>query len=246
MKALIIGASSGIGREVAHVFSRNGWDVICSARDETELHMLSGDLKTRYGGNAHVAPVDLTDPVSVSRFVRELYVAHPIIDCVVMTAGTLPRDEEEHDGEEDLIRVTATNYIGVALMLNGISRRMAAKNAGVIICMSSVAGERGRRKNFIYGASKSALTTYLQGLRMKMHGHGVRVVTVVPGYVDTLMAYGKVRKGFAVSPQYVARKIYKLLGRNKDVAYIPPIWWLIMKTVKLVPESLFKRLRFNV
>lgn len=246
MKVLIIGASSGIGREVAHVFSRNGWDVICSARDGAELHMLSGDLKTRYGGNAHVAPVDLTDPASVSRFVKALYEAHPIIDCVVVTAGTLPRDEEEHDDEEDLIRVTATNYIGVALMLNEISRRMAAKNAGVIICMSSVAGERGRRKNFVYSASKSALTTYLQGLRMKMYGHGVRIVTVVPGYVDTLMAYGKVRKGFAVSPQYVARKIYMLLGRKKDVAYIPPIWWLIMKTVKLVPESLFKRLPFNV
>lgn len=246
MKALIVGASSGVGREVAHVFSRKGWEVVCSARDETELRMLSMDLKTRYGGNAHVAPVDLSDPASVSRFIKALYEAHPVIDCAVVTAGTLPRNEEEHDDEEDLIRVTATNYIGVALMINGISRGMTAKRAGVIICMSSVAGERGRRKNFIYSASKSALTTYLQGLRMKVYGDGVRVVTVVPGYVDTLMAYGKVRKGFAVSPQYVAGKIYKLLERNKDVAYIPPIWWLIVKMVKLVPESLFKRLRFNV
>ncbi len=246
MKALVVGASSGVGREVAHVLSRNGWDVICSARDEKELRMLSEDLKTRYGGNAYIAPVDLTDHVSIPRFAESLYDTHGNIDCAVVTAGTLPRDEDGYDDEDELVRVTTTNYLGVAQAINEISRRMAANKAGVIICMSSVAGERGRRKNFIYAASKSALTTYLQGLRMKMHGNGVRVVTVIPGYVDTLMAYGKVRKGFAVSPQYVAENIYKLLGRSKDVAYIPPIWWLIMKMVKLVPESVFKKLRFNV
>lgn len=245
MKALVVGASSGVGREVAHVFSRKGWDVVCSARDEMELRMLAADLKTRYGGNSYIAPVDIADPVSISRFAGDLYETHGSIDCAVVTAGTLPSDEDEYDDEDELIRVTTTNYVGVALAINEISRRMAADKSGVIICMSSVAGERGRRKNFIYAASKSALTTYLQGLRMKMHGSGVRVVTVVPGYVDTLMAYGKVRKGFAVSPQYVAEKIYGLLGSGKDVAYIPPVWRFIMKMVKLVPESVFKRLRFN-
>lgn len=246
MKVLIIGASSGIGREVAHVFSQKGWDVICSSRDEKELHRLTGDLITRYGGNAYADPVDLAESTSISPFIKKLYEKHKNIDCVVVTAGTLPRNEEEYFNEEELIRTTMTNYVGIALMLNGISLRMVANNAGIIICLSSVAGERGRRKNFIYGASKSALTTYLQGLRMKVYCQGVRVITVLPGYVDTLMSYGKVKNGFAASPQYVARKIFNLLERNKDVAYIPPIWWFIMKMVKLVPESIFKRLRFDV
>jgi short-subunit dehydrogenase len=135
-----------------------------------------------------------------------------------------------------------TNYIGVAMAINAISRQMVAVNAGVIICLSSVAGERGRQKNFIYGASKSALTTYLQGLRMKVYRHGVRVITVVPGYVDTLMSYGKVNRFFAVSPRYVAHRIYNLLGCRKDVVYLPPIWWLIMKLIGLIPETLFKRI----
>jgi len=246
MNVWIIGASSGIGKEVAHVFSKKGWDVICSSRDENELHRLAGDLTTRYRGNAYVYPIDLENSSDISLYVEEVYNKHVNIDCVVVTAGTLPRNEEEYYNEVELLRVVRINYTGIASLLNGVSRRMVAKQNGIIICLSSVAGERGRRKNFIYGASKSALTAYLQGLRAKVFNDGVRVITVLPGYVDTVMAYGKVKKGLAASPKYVAEKIYMLLKQKKDVTYIPPIWWLIMAVVKLIPESIFKRLRFEV
>lgn len=245
MNVLIIGASSGIGKETAYVFSRNGWDVICCARDETELHRLTGDLEIRYGGKIDAIPVDLADPSSIRRFVDGLYETHADIDCVVVTAGTLPINEDDYANDGELIRTTMTNYIGIALVINAISHRMAERKAGIIICLSSVAGDRGRGKNFIYGASKSALTTYLQGLRMRLYPEGVRVVTVVPGYVDTLMSYGKIKKGLAVTPQYVASKIFNLLESSSDVTYIPPIWWFVMKVIRLVPEKIFKKIGSN-
>jgi short-subunit dehydrogenase len=154
----------------------------------------------------------------------------------------MPGNETEYYDEESLINTTMTNFIGIASVLNEISRRMINNNSGMIICLSSVAGERGRQSNFIYGASKSALNTYLQGLRSKLFKHNVYVITVLPGYVDTLMSYGKVKSQFAVSPYYVARKIYKLTKNKKDIVYVPSVWWLIMKIIKLIPEAIFKRL----
>ena len=109
--------------------------------------------------------------------------------------------------QKALINTTMTNYVGIALVLNEISHRMVNNNSGTIICLSSVAGERGRQSNFVYGATKSALTTYLQGLRMKLYKDNIHVITVLPGYVDTLMSYGKVVRQFAVSPRYTARRI---------------------------------------
>ncbi len=244
MNILIVGASSGIGREVAHIFSREGHDVICSSRDEKELEYLICDLKIRYGNNAYAVPGDLTETYSVENFVEKIYGTFKDLDCVIITAGTMPGDTKPYHDKEELVKTTMTNYIGIALILNEISSRMAVNKSGLIICFSSVAGERGRMSNFVYGASKAALIHYLQGLRMRMHKHGVHVMTVLPGYVDTLMAYGKVKAHFAVSPGYVARKIYKASETKKNTIYIPGVWWLIMKIIKSVPETIFKRLNF--
>jgi short-subunit dehydrogenase len=242
VNVLIIGATSGIGSTVAQVFSQEGYNVICSSRDEEQLGYLISDLEIRYGRKPCAAPIDLTKISSITGFVRRLYEDFKTIDCVVVTAATMPGNETEYYDEESLINTTMTNFIGIASVLNEISRRMINNNSGMIICLSSVAGERGRQSNFIYGASKSALNTYLQGLRSKLFKHNVYVITVLPGYVDTLMSYGKVKSQFAVSPYYVARKIYKLTKNKKDIVYVPSVWWLIMKIIKLIPEAIFKRL----
>jgi len=245
MNVVVVGSSSGIGREVANVFSQEGHNVICSSRDEKELHWLVSDLKIRYDCEAYAVPVDVTNISSIKTFINKIYEYFKAVDCIVVTTATMPENDMAYYNEEGLVITTMTNYIGIALILNEISRRMVANHSGIIICLSSVAGERGRQSNFIYGASKSALTTYLQGLRMKLYKQNVRVTTVLPGYVDTLMSYGKVKKQLAVSPQYVARRIYKLAKSDKNVVYIPRIWWLIMKIIKLVPETIFKRIGYD-
>ena len=242
MDVAIIGASSGIGRAVANIFAENKHNVICSSRDENELDSLVSDLRIRYDIKAYAVAVDLTNNLSIKKFIKRSYELFKTIDCCIVTAAVVDSVDKPYYDEEELINTTNANYTGIALTLNEISRRMAGDNSGTIMCLSSVAGERGRQSNFIYGASKSALITYLQGLRMKMFKHNVHVITVLPGYIDTIMAYGRIRNSLAVSPQYAARKIYKLVRSKRNIVYIPPVWWLIMKIVKLIPEVIFKRL----
>jgi len=242
MNVVVVGASSGIGREVARVFACEGHTIVCSARDKKELTELVSDLEIQYGCSAYGIPVDITERSSIRNFFEKIDEHFATIDCVVVTAAIMPSYEIPYHDEKCLLTTTMTNYTGIALFLNEVSRRMACNNSGIIICLSSVAGDRGRRSNFIYGASKSALNTYLQGLRMEMYRHNVRVVTVLPGYVDTPMSYGKVERRYAVSPHYVAEKIYKLTRGNRNIVYIPPIWWLIMRVIRLIPEAVFKKL----
>ena len=167
-------------------------------------------------------------------------------NCVIITAATMPSNEMEYYDQKGLLDTTMTNYIGIASVLNEISRRMLKTNSGTIICLASVAGERGRQSNFIYGATKSAMITYLQGLRMKLYKFNIHVITVMPGYVDTLMSYGKVKEILSVSPNYVAKRIYNIRKSNRNVVYIPRIWWFIIKLLKMIPELIFKRLYFLV
>ncbi len=242
MNVVIVGASSGIGREVAYVFSQKGHHVVCGSRDDEELNYLVSDPRIRYGNEAHAVPIDLNAPDSIKAFLEHTYQIFSAVDCIVVTAGTMPANEMEYHDEDGLQYTTMVNYTGIALILNEISRHMVENGRGLIICLSSVAGDRGRPSNFIYGASKSALTTFLQGLRGKLFKHNVHVTTVLPGYVDTPMSYGKVKSSLAVSPRYVANKIWKLTQRRTNTAYIPSIWWLIMKIVKAIPETVFKRL----
>lgn len=242
MNTLIVGASSGIGKECAHVFSAQGHNTICSARDKDELDYLVSDLKIRYGSNSYAIPLDLSQLSTLNDFVNKAYTVFDKIDCVVVTSATMPPDGAEYSDSQALLDTTMTNYLGVAALLNKLTERMMKTESGVIICLSSVAGDRGRKSNFIYGATKSALNTYLQGLRMKLHSYNIRVVTVMPGYVDTLMAYGKVQARFAVSPSYFAERVYALVQENRNIVYIPGVWWFIAMALKSIPESVYKRL----
>ena len=243
MNVLIIGASSGIGRESAHVFTQEGHNVICSSRDKEELEYLVSDLKVRYDCQAYAVSVDLTQLSKINNYVAEIYKIVQTLDCVIVTVGTMPADQVHYSNQKELLDTAMTNYIGIAAVLNEISIKMREINSGVIVCLSSVAGERGRQSNFIHGATKSALSTYLQGLRMKLNKYNIQVITVFPGYVDTLMSYGKVKAIFAVSPYYFARRIYKLSGSKRNIVYVPVIWWFIARILKSIPEGIYKRLR---
>jgi short-subunit dehydrogenase len=243
MNVIVIGASSGIGKEVVHIFSQKGHSVVCSSRDEGELRDLVSDIKIRYGNNAFAIPLDLSDHLSIRQFLHNVFKIFATVECVVVTAATMPSNEMEYHNEEAFLKTIMTNYIGVGLVLNMLSQHMAKNKSGIIICLSSPAGERGRQSNFIYGASKSALTTYLEGLRGMMFRHNVQITTVLPGYVDTPMSYGKVKGVLAVSPNYVAKKIYNLTEKKRDIVYLPPIWWLILKVIKFIPGTIFKRLK---
>jgi decaprenylphospho-beta-D-erythro-pentofuranosid-2-ulose 2-reductase len=242
MNVVVIGASSGVGRAVASAFARGGHVVACAARDETELGAIAADLEIRHGCHAHALAVDLSCHDSVTSFLERLDGRISTVDCLVVTAATMPADGSPYHDAHELLHTTSTNYVGIALIVGEVARRMEQAGGGTIVCASSVAGDRGRASNFVYGASKAALNTYLEGLRMRLWRAGVSVVTLKLGYVDTLMSYGRVHGLLAVSPDYVARRIYRLVGKTAKGIYLPWIWRPIMAVVRVMPETVLKRL----
>ncbi len=225
------------------MFAKRGHRILCSARDKSELDRVASDLTIRFGCEIRAIAVDLSNPPEIEVFVNKIYSVVEQLDTVIVTAATLPRSRSEFGAYRELMDITMTNYVGVATLLGAISTRMIERGAGTIVCLSSVAGDRGRQSNFVYGATKSALNTFLQGLRMKLNKHNIRVITVMPGYVDTLMAYGKVKASLAVSPSYFAERIYQIAKGRRDVVYVPVVWWWVARVLKSIPEAIYKKMR---
>jgi NAD(P)-dependent dehydrogenase (short-subunit alcohol dehydrogenase family) len=135
-------------------------------------------------------------------------------------------------------------YLGPALLLGELANRLQRQGRGVIVGISSVAGERGRASNYLYGSAKAGLTAFLSGLRQRLAPHGVQVLTVKPGYVDTAMtAHLTLPPLLTAQPAEVARAIRRAQLQGQDVLYVRPIWGVIMAVIRLLPERLFKRLR---
>ena len=165
-------------------------------------------------------------------------------DVAVCVVGLLG---EQHQAETDPVaaqRIMRTNFEGPALLMGMLARRFEERGHGVLVGISSVAGDRGRRSNYVYGSAKAAFTAFLSGLRNRLWASGVRVVTVKPGYVRTRMTEGMNLPGLLVAtPEEVAEGVLRAISRRRDVIYIRPIWNLVMLVVRAIPEGIFKRLK---
>ena len=136
-----------------------------------------------------------------------------------------------------------SNYIGPAAILGEAANRMVARGTGVIVGISSVAGERGRARNYVYGSAKAGFTAFLSGLRNRLHGIGVRVITVLPGYVATRMTESMLTPSLLTAqPDEVAAAVLAVERQSRDVVYVRPIWRLVMAVIRAIPEPMFKRL----
>jgi short-subunit dehydrogenase len=140
-------------------------------------------------------------------------------------------------------KVIASNFTGAVSILGYCANYLEQLHRGFIIGISSVAGDRGRQSNYVYGAAKGALSLYLQGLRNRLHPGGVRVITIKPGFVDTAMTYGLPGLFLVASPQNIGERIVAALGKSADVVYLPWFWRYIMLIIKHVPEAIFKRMK---
>ena len=140
-------------------------------------------------------------------------------------------------------QVIAVNYLGAVSILSRLAPRMAEEGGGAMVVLSSVAGDRGRPSNYVYGSAKAGLNAYLQGLRASYAAKGVRVTTVKPGFMDTSMTYGLPGMFLVASPEACARACLRFAVKGRDVAYFPAFWWFIMAVIRAIPERIFKRLR---
>jgi len=238
---LILGAHSDIARAIARAYAKNGRNVILAARRHERLNADVADLKLRYSVDARAVEFDALDVAGHARFLDGLGELPDTIISVVGFMGDAAANERD---AEAAALVMHSNYVGPATILGEAANRMAARGAGVVIGISSVAGERGRARNSVYGSAKAGFTAYLSGLRNRLYGSGVHVITVLPGYVATRMTEGMTTLGLMTAqPPEVADAVLAAELRRRDVIYVRPIWRLVMAVIRAIPEPVFKRLR---
>jgi decaprenylphospho-beta-D-erythro-pentofuranosid-2-ulose 2-reductase len=236
---LIIAAGSDIGRALARRYAAAGCPLILAARHVAALADDRTDLQIRYRVRVEIVECDVTD-----RDPDRFFAALPEVPgTIVMVAGLLGDQAAASADSAIAAKVMTTNYTGPALFLLAAARLLEERRGGCIIGISSVAGERGRASNFIYGSAKAGLSALLSGLRNRLAKRGVHVLTVKPGFVATRMTAGMdLPKRLTAQPSEVAAAIIRAQQQGKDILYIKPVWRLIMLIIAVIPERIFKRL----
>jgi len=240
---IIIGASSAIARAFATEAAAAGANFTLAGRDGDDLERSAADLAIRYGVKADAAPCDVADARSRAAFLERDWDERARLN-VFMAAGAMP---EHSDMEKDaalLEAMMASTYAGPVLLLNGFAAMLEQRRGGRIVVIGSVAGDRGRKKNFLYGSAKAGLAVFADGLRARLCPVGVSVTLVKPGFVDTAMTWGLPGVIFASAPESAARAIYKAAEKGRAEIYHPFFWRWIMLIIKLLPSSIMKRLNF--
>ena len=238
---LILGARSDIGKAVARKFASLGHPVQLAARNAATLEADKTDMELRYEVPVTLHEFDALATETHVAFVNSLPELPQVAVCAV---GLLGRQEENERDTEAAIRILRSNYEGPAGILAILANRFEERGNGILVGISSVAGERGRAKNYVYGSAKAGFTAFLSGLRNRLAKRGVHVVTVLPGFVATRMTEGMdLPKQLTAEPGEVADAIARAVERKKDVIYVRPIWRLVMPVIRNIPESIFKKLR---
>ena len=239
---VILGATSAIARAIATRYARQGHSLIVAARDAEEAGYIAGDLRIRHQVEATPLAWDAEDFESHKAFVYEcVSVLGENLGGVVLCSGYMDDQERAQSDQESARRTFDVNLTGAVSTLNLFANLFEERGTGFIAALSSVAGDRGRQSNYLYGAAKAGLSAYLEGLRNRLYHSGVHVVTIKPGFVDTKMTWGEVP--FAASPEDAARAIVKAIEKKKNTVYVPWFWRYIMLIIRHIPEFQFKRMR---
>jgi short-subunit dehydrogenase len=238
---LVLGGTSTIARAIAAGLAAGRYDVALAGRDVAELDAVAADLRLRHGVATSVHRLDVLEMDQHSAALAPCLT--PELRGVVLAFGYLGDQRRAETDAAEARRILDTNLTGCVLVLNLVAAHLARNGGGFVCALSSVAGERGRQSNYVYGAAKAGLTAYLSGLRNRFAGAGVRVLTVKAGIVDTRMSAGMPGAGLAAPPAAVARAVVGAIARERDVVYVPWFWRWIMLVIRLIPERVFKRLR---
>ncbi|MCA0389333.1 MAG: SDR family oxidoreductase [Bacteroidetes bacterium] len=237
---LIIGAGSGIAKATAAEFAKAGYGLFLAGRNMDDLKKTASDLAIRHNIESKALHFDVLDYDSHSSFFAGL---DPKPSVIITAAGLLGDQAEAQNDFTAAQRTLDTNLTGLVSILNIAANHFETEKKGSIIGISSVAGDRGRMKNYIYGAAKAGFTAYLSGLRQRLHKKGVFVMSVQPGFVNTKMIEGlETPKPLTAQPEQVGKLIYNGWKAGKPVIYTPGYWRLIMFVVRSIPERIFQKL----
>lgn len=236
MNILILGATSSIARACAAEFAARGDTLYLASRDTEELTRIAMDLRVRFSIKVHMGHFDIEDLKSHALFLENVLATLKTLDGVGLACGYL-------DSVAQSQQMITCNFSGAVSILNYCADYFAQQKHGFIIGLSSVAADRGRQSNYVYGAAKAGLTIYLQGLRHRLLPLGIQVLTVKLGFVDTAMTFGLPGLFLVAQPQTIAKKILQALKHKQHTIYLPWFWRYIMLIIKAIPEKIFKYFR---
>lgn len=242
---VILGATSAMARASAMAFARAGYRVVLAAQDTEENARNAVDLRLRYGHDAHAITFQALDFDSHPQVLRACELAlGEVPGGVVLFFGYMTEQTEAQKDFTAARKTIDVNFTAAVSLLERFAAAMESRGSGFIGVVSSVAGDRGRQSNYIYGASKAALTAYAQGLRNRLFKAGVAVTTIKPGFVDTKMTFGLPLPGpLVASPERAGEDICRAILRAKNEVYVPFFWRYIMMIIKSVPEFQFKKMK---
>lgn len=238
---LVLGATSEVAIAVADLLAARACNLLLASRNVSRLEPVRTDLQLKHQVAVTLHEFDAEDQINHLAFYEQLPVKP---DCVICVFGYLGNHNLALTDWNECNKILAANYTGAVSILNVVANDFESKKHGTIVGVSSVAGERGRQSNYLYGSAKSGFTAYLSGLRNRLYKSRVHVVTVKPGFINTRMLAGlSTPSVLTAQPGQVAKKIVKSIDRKQNVIYVLPVWRWIMTAIKCIPETIFKRLK---
>jgi short-subunit dehydrogenase len=242
-KILIIGATSAVAENAARIWAKEGCLLFLVARSQERLEVISNDLIVRGAVGVDGFCMDLTQFDQQEAMLNAASAFLGGIDVVLIAHGTLSNQAECESSPQLTLQEIKINALSVISLLTLLANRFEERKSGVIAVISSVAGERGRQSNYVYGSAKAMVSAFTSGLRQRLEKSNVHVLTVKPGFVDTPMTKEFAKGPLWSKPQVVASQIVQACNSKGGILYAPRFWWAIMAIIKLIPETIFMKLK---
>lgn len=242
-KIVTFGATSAIAEATLKHFAAAGDEICLVGRNADKLAVIADDLSVRGAGKVVCIENAMTDCEQHQELLARINAEFADFDHVFFAYGNLPSQQQCQDDVNEMLQALNINMTSIISLLTLIANYFESKGTGHITVISSVAGDRGRQSNYVYGTAKAGLTIFLQGLRNRLFDKGVTVLTIKPGFVDTPMT-SEFKKGLLwVSADNIGKGIYQAIVNKRDTAYLPWFWQWIMLIIRLIPEAIFKRMK---
>lgn len=241
-RILVLGATSGMAEATCRLWAARGDSLFLVARNADKLAAVAADLRIRGAASVDTAVADLDDTAKHPELLAHAINSLAGLDIAFLALGVLGDQSKAERNFADAASILHTNYVAPVSLLTWLANYCAQRRSGTLAVLSSVAGERGRKSNYVYGSSKAALTTFVDGLRNRIDREGVRVMTIKPGPVKTAMTEGVKNPPKLADVGDVAAALVKAIDKGADIVYVPGIWRVIMAVIRTIPETIFKKL----
>lgn len=240
---IIIGATSAMATEVAKLYAMENANLYLLARNMDKLDLLKKDLTVRGARSVHLASFDANNLAQHPQIIDQAFQTIGNVDVLLVAHGSLPNQELCQQDASIAIQELNTNGVSVVSLLTHAANKMEAQQSGNITVITSVAGDRGRQSNYLYGAAKGMVSTFLQGLTQRLSKSGVHVLDIKPGFVDTPMTAEFDKGALWAQPQKVAEIIKYRISKKSSFSYTPAFWFVIMTIIKFIPKFVFNKVK---